>query len=91
MACIGCYTENEASWERIGDRYEKLDQVRTTIKQSNLDQNVVQDLKIFEIQMQFELDSIKHHWENVHCDGTESAFCEIQDQHLEMFDKWYRR
>lgn len=91
MACIGCYTENEASWERIGDRYEKLDQVRTTIKRSDLDQNVVQDLKIFEIQMQSELDSIKDHWENVHCDGTWSAFCEIQDQHLEMFDKWYRR
>lgn len=90
MACIGCYTENEASWNAIDDRYERLDQVQATIKRSDLDQTIILDLKIFATQMQSNLDLIKDHWENVHCDGTSSAFCEIQDQQLEMFDKWYR-
>lgn len=90
MACIGCNTENEVSWESINERYEKLNRVEAIVKGSDLDQNVVQDLKIFATQMQLTLDLIKDHWENVHCDGTWSAFCEIQDQWLEMFDQWYR-
>lgn len=80
MACIGCYTENEASWNAIDDRYERLDQVQATIKRSDLDQTIILDLKIFATQMQSNLDLIKDHWENVHCDGTSSAFCEIQNQ-----------